>query len=140
MGYAIDLIGRKPVIVWNIIIMAASNLSFVYAKDYWSMSLAAMVLGLASGGAAQAPLAMATDATVGEKKGLSMGVYRLVSDVGSMLGPVVLGSIADYTNLETPFYVMTGMLLVNAVLVALFAKELLDVKANRAKRDTKIGA
>jgi MFS family permease len=47
MGYAIDLLGRKPVIIWNTVIMAATNLSFVYAKDYCGMSLAGVLLGLA---------------------------------------------------------------------------------------------
>jgi multidrug resistance protein len=133
MGYAIDLLGRKPVIIWNIVIMAAANLSFVYAHDYWGMSLAAVVLGLASAGAGQAPQALAVDATPNERRGLAMGVYRLANDVGSMLGPVVLSSIADYTDLRTPFYVMTGMLLFNALTLAIFAKEIIKTRFNKGK-------
>jgi MFS family permease len=132
-GYAIDLLGRKPVIISNLILMAAANLAFVYAKDYWSVSLAAVVLGLASGGAGQAPLALATDATYHERRGLSMGFYRLVGDVGGMLGPVMLSSIADFYGLHLPFWVMTGMLIMSALIILVFAKEIIDVKENRAK-------
>ena len=133
MGYAIDLLGRKPVIIWNIVIMAVANLSFVYAHDYWGMSLAAVVLGLASAGAGQAPQSLAVDATPGERRGLAMGVYRLANDVGSMLGPVVLSSIADYTDLRTPFYVMSGALLVNALMLAVFAKEIIETRFSKGK-------
>jgi multidrug resistance protein len=133
MGYAIDLLGRKPVIIWNIVIMAVANLSFVYAHDYWGMSLAAVVLGLASAGAGQAPQSLAVDATSNERRGLAMGVYRLANDIGSMLGPVVLSSIADYTDLRTPFYVMSGALLVNAFMLAIFAKEIIKTRFNKGK-------
>jgi len=133
MGYAIDLLGRKPVIIWNIAIMAVANLSFVYANDYWGMSLAAVVLGLASAGAGQAPQSLAVDATPNERRGLAMGVYRLANDIGSMLGPVVLSSIADYTDLRTPFYVMSGALLVNAFMLAIFAKEIIKTRFNKGK-------
>jgi MFS family permease len=128
MGYAIDLLGRKPVIIWNTVIMAAANLSFVYAKDYWGMSLAAVLLGIASAGAGQAPQALAIDASMNERVGLAMGVYRVMNDVGSMLGPVMLSSIADYTSLSTPFYVMAGLLLVNALMLGLFAKEIIKTR------------
>ncbi|MBN1682930.1 MFS transporter [Candidatus Bathyarchaeota archaeon] len=142
MGYAIDLLGRKPVIIWNIILLAIANISFVYSKDYLSMSLAAIVLGIASSGAGQAPSSLAVDATYNERRGLAMGFYRLISDVGSMIGPIFLSSIADASNLQMPFYVMTGILLVNALLHTLFTKELIDVKKNREeqmKQGIKIG-
>lgn len=131
MGYAIDLVGRKPVIVWNILVMAVANVSFVFARDYWGMTVAALVLGVASAGAGQAPLALATDATLHERRGLAMGVYRLIGDVGMMIGPVALSLIADTTDLHAPFWVMTGMLVVNAVLVAVFAKEIIKTRFNK---------
>jgi len=132
MGYAIDLLGRKPVIIWNTVIMAVANLSFVYAKDYWGMSVAAVFLGLASAGAGQAPQALAIDATGNDRVGLAIGVYRLMNDVGSMLGPVILSSIADHTNLSTPFYVMTAYLLVNALMLGMFVQEIIKTKIKRA--------
>lgn len=134
IGYAIDLIGRKPVIIWNLLVLAAANLSFVFSRDYWSMSLAAVVLGIASAGAGQAPSSLAVDASYNERRGLAMGLYRLVSDIGSMIGPIILSSIADLTDLQTPFYVMTGILLVNALLHAVITKELIDVKKSREEQ------
>jgi DHA1 family multidrug resistance protein-like MFS transporter len=136
MGYAIDLLGRKPVIIWNTIIMAVANLSFVYAQDYVGMSLAAVLLGLASAGAGQAPQSLAIDATTNERVGLAMGVYRLMNDIGSMLGPIILSSIADYTNLSTPFYVMSGLLIIDALMMGLFAKEIIETRFKNTKNES----
>ena len=132
IGYAIDLLGRKPVIIWNILIMAAADIGFVYAKDYWGLVIAALVMGLASGGAGQAPLALATDATQNERRGLAMGVYRLMGDLGSMIGPVALSAIADASDLHAPFWAMDALLVFSALMVALFAKEIIRTRFNRS--------
>jgi len=131
IGYAIDLLGRKPVIIWNILIMAAADIGFILAKDYWGLVLAAVVMGLASGGAGQAPLALATDASQNERRGLSMGVYRLMGDMGSMIGPVALSAVADATDLHTPFWIMDGLLVFSALMVAIFAKEIIRTRFNK---------
>jgi len=131
IGYAIDLLGRKPVIIWNILIMAAADIGFILAKDYWGLVLAAVVMGLASGGAGQAPLALATDASLNERRGLAMGVYRLMGDLGSMIGPIALSAVADATDLHTPFWVMDGLLVFSAVMVAIFAKEIIKTRFNK---------
>jgi MFS family permease len=124
------------VIIWNTIIMAVANLSFVYAQDYVGMSLAAVLLGLASAGAGQAPQSLAIDATTNERVGLAMGVYRLMNDIGSMLGPIILSSIADYTNLSTPFYVMSGLLIIDALMMGLFAKEIIETRFKNTKNES----
>ncbi len=131
IGYAIDIIGRKPVIIWNILIMAAADIGFIVARDYWGLAIAAIIMGLASGGAGQAPLALATDASYRERRGLAMGVYRLMGDVGSMIGPIILSAVADATDLHTPFWVMDGMLIFSAILVAIFAKEIIKTRFNK---------
>ena len=51
-----------------------------------------------------------------------------MNDIGSIMGPVVLSSIADYSNLSTPFYVMAGYLTVNALFLGIFTKEIIDTK------------
>jgi multidrug resistance protein len=132
IGYAIDILGRKPVIIWNILIMAAADIGFILANDYWGLVIAAVVMGLASGGAGQAPLALATDATQNERRGLSMGVYRLMGDLGSMIGPVALSAVADASDLHMSFWIMDGLLVFSAVMVAIFAKEIITTRFHKA--------
>jgi multidrug resistance protein len=123
VGHAIDYFGRKPIIILTLSITALSAFLFPMTTDYLTISLVAVVLGIGTGGAGQAPLALATDATADEPHGVSMGVYRLFGDIGFVIGPIVLGLVADGFGLSMPFYVMGLIIIVNVVLLWLFAKE-----------------
>ncbi len=123
IGHAIDYYGRKPVIVINLIVTAIAALSFPFTTSFVAMCAVAVILGIGTGGAGQAPLALASDATQSEPHGLSMGVYRLFGDIGFVVGPILLGVIADNSDLRMPFYFTTAIIIVNAVLVQAFAKE-----------------
>jgi multidrug resistance protein len=123
MGYAIDFFGRKPPMVFTLFITALAALAFPFTQNYFMISLAAVLLGLGTGGAGQAPLAMATDATIDKPRGLSIGLYRLFGDIGFVVGPVILGFIADNYGLRMPFFFMTFLISVSAILVQVFAKE-----------------
>ncbi len=123
VGYAIDYFGRKPPIIASLVITALSSFVFPQTSDYVQISLAAVLLGIGTSGAGQAPLALATDATIDEPHGLSMGLYRLFGDIGFVVGPIILGMIADGYGLRMPFYFMTGLILVSAVLLQVFARE-----------------
>lgn len=123
IGYAIDYFGRKPPIITSLVITALSSYVFPQTSNYVQISLAAVLLGIGTSGAGQAPLALATDATIDEPHGLSMGLYRLFGDIGFVVGPIILGMIADGYGLRMPFYFMTGLILVSAVLLQVFARE-----------------
>ncbi|MCJ7731864.1 MFS transporter [Candidatus Bathyarchaeota archaeon] len=131
MGHSIDYHGRKPVIVKSLFVTMLSALFFPFTTDYLTLSLAAIVLGIGTSGAGQAPLAMATDATVNESRGISMGLYRLFGDVGFMVGPIILGVIADNVNLKAPFFFTAAMLLVCTVLIQKYAVETYSAKKNK---------
>ena len=123
VGHAIDYYGRKPIIVITLAVTAFSTLLFPFTTSFITICAAAVILGLGTGGAGQAPLALATDAAINEPHGISMGVYRLFGDIGFVVGPILMGFIADNSNLSMPFYVTTAIIVVNMILVQLFAKE-----------------
>jgi hypothetical protein len=61
-----------------------------------------------------------------------MGVYRLMGDLGSMIGPVALSAIADASDLHAPFWAMDALLVFSALMVALFAKEIIRTRFSRS--------
>jgi multidrug resistance protein len=130
MGHAIDYYGRKPAIVKSLFVTMFAALAFPYTTDYFTLSLAAVLLGIGTSGAGQAPLALATDATIDEPRGISMGMYRLFGDIGFMVGPIILGVIADNMGLRAPFYFTAVLLLVSTVLTQVFAVETYSSRAN----------
>ncbi len=123
IGYMIDSQGRKPVILKSLFVTSGACLVFSFTNNFWFMALAAVILGVGTSGAQQAPQAMATDVTIDDPHGLSMGLYRVFGDIGFIVGPTLLGFIADHYGLTMPFYFMAALLFINALLILKFATE-----------------
>ncbi len=130
MGHAIDYYGRKPAIAKSLFVTMLAALVFPNTTDYFTLSLASVLLGVGTSGAGQAPLALATDATLDEPRGISMGLYRLFGDIGFVVGPIILGVIADGMGLRAPFYFTAALLLVSTVLIQVYAVETFSKRAN----------
>ncbi|MDP2900586.1 MAG: MFS transporter [Candidatus Bathyarchaeota archaeon] len=128
IGYGIDLIGRKPIIVFGLVASGISMFLFPQFTSFLLLCGVSLIMGIGTSGMQQAPLAMATDATVGEPRGISMGIFRFFGDIGSLFGPILLGVVADGFGLSAPFYVMGGMIFVVAAVVFLFGEETLPGK------------
>jgi DHA1 family multidrug resistance protein-like MFS transporter len=123
IGYMIDSQGRKSVILKSLFVTSGACLVFSFTNSFWTMAVAAIILGIGTSGAQQAPQAMATDVTIDDPHGLAMGLYRVFGDIGFILGPTILGFIADHFGLTVPFYFMTALLFINALLVLKVATE-----------------
>jgi multidrug resistance protein len=128
IGYGIDLIGRKPIIVASLFISGFSMFLFPQVSSFILLCVVSLLMGLGSSGMQQAPLTMATDASIGEPRGVSMGVFRFFGDVGSLIGPVLLGAVADGFGLGMPFYVMGAIVLAIAVAMFVLGEETLPGK------------
>ncbi len=133
IGYGIDLIGRKPIIVGSLLMSGLSMFLFPQAGNFILLCAVSLVMGIGSSGTQQAPLAMATDATIGEPRGLSMGLFRLFGDMGSIIGPLLLGIVADGFGVVMPFYVMGIIIFANAGLILFFGEETLPGKRKQDK-------
>lgn len=123
VGHIMDRYGRKIVITSNLVVTGLSALCFPYALDAATLSLCCLFLGIGTGGAGQAPLALAADVTMEAPRGLAMGLYRFFGDIGFILGPIAVGVIADALDLRSPFFTVAGLVFLSAVLVQLLAVE-----------------
>ncbi len=130
-GHAIDKFGRKTVLVPSLILVGITAILFSVARNFLELSLVCVLLGVGTSGAGQAPLALASDATMDMPHGLSMGVYRLFGDVGYLVGPISVGAIADMVGLKPPFYVISVIVFASAIIVQIFAKELIKTFAKK---------
>jgi multidrug resistance protein len=136
MGYAVDYYGRKHITWIFLVLSAIACIFFPLTGDYLTLSLAAIFLGVATVGSGQAPFAMVTDATDGEPRGISLGVFRFFGDIAFIIGPLLMGVIADATDLRTPFYVMAVIMLLSAIIVALWGVETYSRRQEELKRVT----
>lgn len=124
-GSMMDRYGRKIAIIPAQIACAIALFLFAWAPAPVFFWIAMVIIGVAMGISSPAAAAYAADVAPQAKFGPAMGLLRAISDLGFMVGPIVVGAVADLTSLG-----YGGGLIFNAILVvlltlffALFAKE-----------------
>lgn len=122
-GWSIDRFGRKRTIVPSTLVSAVGILLFALAPNVTTFVAAAVVLGIGTGIAGPAPAAYVADLAKGRNYGSTMGLFRTVSDVGFVVGPILLGWIADQRGYGFSLYVNAALLLAAGLVFAIVAKE-----------------
>ncbi len=127
-GHIVDKYGRKLALVPAFVLTGAVFALFPFAQDFASMALVSFLLGVASGIGGGATMAIAADLSPEGSKGFFLGFWQTVGDLGSAVGPVALGFIADLYGLVSPFYTTTALMLLAATTTQLFVRETLRPK------------
>ncbi len=120
-----DRWGRKAAIVPSGLLVACS-LAIVGVSTttllFWAGNLS---LGIATAMAGPAPAAYAADISPPHLRGLGMGLYRSSGDIGFVIGPPLLGAIADSTSYQFALWV-NGAIIAATALLFLTARETLE--------------
>lgn len=124
-GALADRYGRKAVIVPATIFTGAAMLCFAGAPSYAVFLLACAIWGAASAAAGATPTAYAADSAPPGMNAAAMGAYRMLSDAGYVLGPLLLGALADSGGMDAAFWAAAGVLVAAALLFAKLAPETL---------------
>jgi len=122
-----DTVGRKRAIVPSGLVVALALVLMASAGGTATFVLSAALLAGGSSIAGPAPAAYAADIAPPELRGLAMGLYRTAGDLGFVIGPPLLGAIADATTIGWG-------LVANAVLVAAAALVFAAVATETVKR------
>ena len=121
-GILVDRYGRKPVIVPSCLLLAAAFVGFAYTPHYVGFALSAILwgVGTALGGATAA---YAADQAPPGGNGVTMGIYRMLSDAGYVMGPLLLGVVAERAGAQAALLTAAGIALGAMVPFALLAPE-----------------
>jgi MFS family permease len=122
-GMLVDRFGRKPVIVPATLVAGASLTLFLLAPSYGWFVTACLVWGVASGLSAGAPSAYVADVAPPGMNAAAMSGFRLLSDVGYVLGAVVLGLVADLLGVNAALGLAASLLVLAGLAFARFAPE-----------------
>jgi DHA1 family multidrug resistance protein-like MFS transporter len=124
-GTMIDKLGRKVVIVPSALMTGAALALFAVSGEVWVFILAGVVHGLGTGIVGPAPAAYAADLAPAGARGMTMSLYRTFGDAGFVIGPVLLGSLADLAGFGWSLAFNALLLVSVALLFAAFARETL---------------
>ena len=122
-GTFADRWGRKAVIVPASAVTGLSLVMFALAGDLWFLVLASVVQGLGTGFAGPAPAAYAADIAPQSSRGFAMGLYRTYGDVGFVIGPPIMGWIADSSGYAASLYFNVALVAATALAFWLWAPE-----------------
>lgn len=121
-GALSDRFGRKYVIVPGGLITAGALAAFPFAVKPWLFFAVCALFGLGIGVSGPAPAAFIADIAPPERLGPTMGLYRMIADLGLMGGPVLLGWTAESLGYTGGFMANAVALGVAASLVGLAAR------------------
>jgi MFS family permease len=113
-GSSSDRWGRVRVLIPGLVIYAAllgalSVLQHPVVLGCWSLAI-----GAAAGFVASLPTAIIGDQVQPSLQGVAIGWLRMMTDSGQIVGPLVMGALADGVDLSTPFLVGAALLMVVA--------------------------
>ncbi len=109
-----DRWGRLRVLIPGLVIYAALLGSLTLLTHPLALGLWSLAVGGAAGFVAALPTALIGDQVPPPLQGVAIGWLRTMTDSGQILGPLVMGAVADAVDLSTPFLVGAALLMAAA--------------------------
>lgn len=131
-GMLMDKLGRKFASVPSFLVMAAGMAMVPFASTYLGLLAATSVMGFGNGIGSGTMMTLGADLAPRQATGEFLGVWRLIGDVGSSGGPLVVGAIADLVGLAVGAFSLAGVGVLAASTLLLFVRETLHNPAAAA--------
>jgi MFS family permease len=112
-GILPDRFGRSAVLMPGLFGYAAALVTLTALADPLLLAVWSLVLGASGGLVAGLPTVVIGDRVAAPLRGLAIGWMRTISDGGFLVGPLVMGTLADTLGLTAAFVaagVLTGVL------------------------------
>ena len=111
-----DTIGRKPMLVVGLSILAVAYAAMGIAPSIWVLGAIMLVAGAGSALANPGQQAVLADVLAKRRGGGPVAAYSMASDLGGVLGPALAGLVVDLAGFSWAF-VLTAVLLAAAASV-----------------------
>jgi MFS family permease len=109
------------VIVPSLWIVAASLAVIASATTTAMFVVGSLLFGFGNAVSGPAPAAYAAEVSSAQSRGLAMGAFRTAGDLGLLVGPPLLGAVADSNGYSLAFWVNAGIVAAAAIALALAA-------------------
>lgn len=119
VGRMSDKMGRKPMLVWGLVVFSLAEFVFAATSKLWLFDLSRAVDGLSAAMFVPTSMALAADITTRQQRAKVIGWLSAAFSGGLMLGPGLGGLLANISY-KMPFWV-AGVLGIISALIAVFA-------------------
>ncbi len=120
MGSLSDRIGPKPVILWGFVVACLTFFLMGVADDLYVLVGLRFLQGLFGAGAPAATSALVANAAPRQKMGQAFGFFQTSMTVGSGVGPLLGGVVADAVGLRESFFLSAGLMVVGLLATVIF--------------------
>lgn len=134
LGRFSDSHGRLLVVVIGGAATAVGMAALAAPPLMWVMIAAMAALGVGAAAQAVGPSAILGDVAQG-RKGSIIATYQVTGDVGTMIGPIVAGGLADLFGFPAGFGVTAGIAALSAIVAAPFVRQETPPAASRPDVD-----
>ncbi|MFQ5878621.1 MAG: MFS transporter [Dehalococcoidia bacterium] len=138
-GYFADRFGRKRVIVPSGLISAGSLLLFAFSRELSTFVVAAVIMGVGTGLASPSTATYAADIAPARARGAAMGLYQTLGDSGFVVGPMLLGWLAEVSDFGWALAFNAALAIVASLLFGAFARDSLASKGPHPARESPQG-
>jgi DHA1 family multidrug resistance protein-like MFS transporter len=121
-GYLADRVGRKPMSMRAALGGSLAFIGMALAQTPHTLIIVRIIQGIFTG-TTTANLTLVITKTPANRKGLAIGAMNAAIFVGSTVGPLIGGTLADLIGYRGSLYVASVLLLVSFFIVSLFVKE-----------------
>ena len=109
-GTVSDRWGRMRVLLPGLLVYAALLVVTSRLTQPIGLGVSSFAIGATAGFIAAVPTALASDQVESALQGIAIGWLRTMSDSGQILGPLVMGALADGIDLSAPFLMGAALL------------------------------
>ncbi len=126
----INAMGIKKSIITSFIISAIGVLTFIAFQNILTFGLSIILLSAGGGFSGPARNLYLMDSVNQSHYDEAIGIYRTLSDLGFVLGPVAVGAVFDYFNYLSAYSLVAVVIIAATILFGLFAKSYKKMSIN----------
>jgi len=129
-GFALDNFGRKFVALSCISLLTIGIFLITFTSDFYSLLFVIILIGIGNGLGGGVNLTIGSDLASKVRQIEFLGVWRMLSDSGAFIGPILIGYVAKTFYLSTALFFTSSIGIINILLIIFFVEETL-VKKNK---------
>lgn len=122
-GYLADRIGRKTVIVAAGLLSGASLGMLAMTETLTVLVVAAALMGVGTGLTSPSTATYAAEISTEESRGATMGFFQMLGDSGFVVGPLVLGWLAEFAGFSGALWFNAALAVAISILFGVFASK-----------------
>lgn len=122
-GLTMDRFGRKASMVPSFAIMGVGVAFVPLTDNFWQLLIASAVVGFGNGFGAGSMMTLGADLAPRGATGEFLGLWRVIGDLGMVLGPLLVGVLADVLDIKGSAFALSMIGFLAAGIIVFLVRE-----------------